>query len=79
MTNDTGRVVNTSFHSQTRCRSVFSFVLIVDESGRVADEMAFGVWDYVVFISTLLIAAGIGVYVRFSGGRQKTAEVRTII
>jgi len=36
--------------------------------------MAFGVWDYVVFLTTLAISAGIGVYVRFSGGRQKTAE-----
>lgn len=38
--------------------------------------MAFGVWDYVVFITTLMISAGIGVYARFSGGRQKTADVR---
>lgn len=37
--------------------------------------MAFGVWDYVVFIAMLVISAGIGVFVRFSGGRQKTTEV----
>lgn len=37
--------------------------------------MAFGVWDYVVFILMLVISAGIGVFVRFSGGRQKTTEV----
>jgi hypothetical protein len=37
--------------------------------------MAFGVWDYVVFITTLLISASIGVYARFSGGKQKTADV----
>lgn len=60
------------------CRSLISFVLIVDECRRVVDEMAFGVWDYVVFVTTLLISASIGVYVRFSGGRQKTAEVRKI-
>lgn len=59
-------------------RSVVSIVLIVEECRRVVDEMAFGVWDYVVFVTTLLISAGIGVYVRFSGGRQKTAEVREI-
>uniref|UniRef100_A0A6E8VIC7 Sodium-dependent multivitamin transporter n=1 Tax=Anopheles coluzzii TaxID=1518534 RepID=A0A6E8VIC7_ANOCL len=33
---------------------------------------AFGVWDYVVFIAMLMISAGIGVYYRFSGGKQKT-------
>ena len=38
--------------------------------------MAFGVWDYVVLSTMLLISAGIGVYSRFSGGRQKTADVR---
>ena len=37
--------------------------------------MGFGVWDYVVFIAALLISAGIGVFVRFSGGKQKTANV----
>lgn len=78
MTNDTGRAINNTLHSQIRCRSVVSIVLIVEECRRVVDEMAFGVWDYVVFVTTLLISAGIGVYVRFSGGRQKTAEVREI-
>lgn len=38
--------------------------------------MAFGVWDYVVFCVTLAISAGIGVIVRFTGGKQKTADVR---
>lgn len=38
--------------------------------------MAFGVWDYLVFCTTLAVSAGIGVYVRFSGGKQKTADVR---
>ncbi|XP_034242040.1 putative sodium-dependent multivitamin transporter [Thrips palmi] len=33
----------------------------------------FGVWDYAVFALTLLISAGIGIYYRFTGGRQKTA------
>jgi solute carrier family 5 (sodium-coupled monocarboxylate transporter), member 8/12 len=37
--------------------------------------MAFGVWDYIVFSFTLMVSAGIGVYVRFSGGKQKTAAV----
>ncbi|ETN60334.1 sodium/solute symporter [Anopheles darlingi] len=33
---------------------------------------SFGVWDYVVFIAMLIVSAGIGVYYRFSGGKQKT-------
>jgi hypothetical protein len=37
--------------------------------------MAFGVWDYLVFSVALLISALIGVYSRFSGGKQKTADV----
>lgn len=41
----------------------------------VTTVMAFTVWDYVVFITTLLISASIGVYARFSGGKQKTAQV----
>ncbi|KAJ6635574.1 putative sodium-dependent multivitamin transporter [Pseudolycoriella hygida] len=32
----------------------------------------FAVWDYVVFILMLLISASIGVYFRFTGGKQKT-------
>lgn len=36
--------------------------------------MAFGVWDYVVFIFMLCISAGIGVYFRFTGGKQKTTD-----
>jgi len=38
----------------------------------------FGLMDYVVFGCMLLISASIGVYYRFTGGRQKTAEVRGI-
>uniref|UniRef100_A0A2M4BHR8 Putative sodium-dependent multivitamin transporter n=2 Tax=Anopheles marajoara TaxID=58244 RepID=A0A2M4BHR8_9DIPT len=33
---------------------------------------SFGVWDYVVFVAMLIVSAGIGVYYRFSGGKQKT-------
>ena len=34
-----------------------------------------GVVDYVVLSALLLISASIGVYYRFSGGRQKTTQV----
>lgn len=33
---------------------------------------SFGVWDYVVFVAMLMVSAGIGIYYRFSGGKQKT-------
>lgn len=38
----------------------------------------FGAWDYVVLVLVLLISSGIGVYYRFSGGKQKTVKVRII-
>lgn len=36
---------------------------------------SFSAWDYVVFIGMLIISAGIGVYYRFTGGKQKTTNV----
>ena len=35
----------------------------------------FSPWDYVVLGLMLVISALIGVYYRFSGGRQKTTQV----
>lgn len=35
----------------------------------------FGAWDYVVLVVMLLVSAGIGVYYRFTGGKQKTTNV----
>ena len=46
---------------------------LLDET-KDQSEFSFGVWDYVVFGGTLLISSSIGIYYRFSGGRQKTAE-----
>ncbi|XP_048007672.1 putative sodium-dependent multivitamin transporter [Leguminivora glycinivorella] len=34
----------------------------------------FGTWDYVIIAATLIISTAIGVYYRFSGGKQKTNE-----
>ncbi|XP_044267495.1 putative sodium-dependent multivitamin transporter [Tribolium madens] len=34
----------------------------------------FGVWDYVVLVIVLLISSSIGVYYRFTGGKQKTMQ-----
>lgn len=44
-----------------------------DESAN-ENDFRFGVWDYVVFATTLLISSSIGVYYRFTGGKQKTAD-----
>lgn len=39
-------------------------------------EMAsFGAWDYVVLVLMLVISASIGIYFRFTGGKQKTNNV----
>ncbi|KAJ8940063.1 hypothetical protein NQ314_010897 [Rhamnusium bicolor] len=34
----------------------------------------FGVYDYVVLVLVLLISSAIGVYYRFTGGKQKTMQ-----
>jgi len=39
------------------------------------DGNRFHVLDYVVFSATLAISAGIGIYFRFSGGKQRTNKV----
>lgn len=36
--------------------------------------VAFGVWDWVIMAATILVSIVIGIYFRFSGGRQKTNE-----
>lgn len=36
---------------------------------------AFGAWDYAVMILMLLVSAGIGLYYRLTGGKQKTTKV----
>jgi hypothetical protein len=38
-------------------------------------EMELSVYDYIVFVAVLLTSAGIGVYYRFTGGKQKTIQV----
>lgn len=35
----------------------------------------FSAWDYMVLAVTLAVSAGIGVYYRFTGGKQKTTKV----
>ena len=37
-------------------------------------EAHFGPWDYLVLAVMLLISSGIGIYYRFTGGKQKSAE-----
>jgi sodium-coupled monocarboxylate transporter 8/12 len=43
------------------------------------DIGTFSSWDYVVLVVMLLISAGIGVYYRLTGGRQKTTEVSNYV
>lgn len=38
------------------------------------EHSIFGAWDYVIIAATLIISTAIGVYYRFSGGKQKTNE-----
>ena len=40
----------------------------------INSEFKFGIWDYVVCGTTLLISSSIGVYYRFTGGKQNTAD-----
>ncbi|XP_050302093.1 putative sodium-dependent multivitamin transporter [Anthonomus grandis grandis] len=40
----------------------------------VPTEINFGIWDYVIVVLVMLISASIGVYYRFTGGRQKTMQ-----
>lgn len=43
---------------------------------KLQTEMAsFGAWDYVVLVLMLVISASIGIYFRFTGGKQKTNNV----
>ena len=38
------------------------------------ENSRFGIWDYLVLASTLIVSSGIGIYYRFTGGKQRTAE-----
>ncbi|XP_060801716.1 putative sodium-dependent multivitamin transporter [Amyelois transitella] len=37
-------------------------------------ETVFGVWDYIIMAATMVASGAIGLYFRFSGGKQKTNE-----
>lgn len=45
----------------------------------MAEMHTLGWADYLVITIMLCISVGIGIYYRFSGGRQKTMEVRTFL
>ena len=38
------------------------------------EDARFGILDYLVLGLTLCVSSGIGIYYRFTGGKQKTAE-----
>jgi len=41
--------------------------------------MAFGTVDYIVFGIMLAMSASIGIYYRFTGGKQKTTQVKYLL
>ena len=47
---------------------------MVSSDAHIGNTFIFGMWDYIVLAITLLVSSGIGVYYRFTGGRQKTAK-----
>lgn len=47
--------------------------LITFSTGKMAQ--IFGPLDYVIMAATMIASIGIGVYFRFTGGKQKTNEV----
>ncbi|XP_049870014.1 putative sodium-dependent multivitamin transporter isoform X2 [Pectinophora gossypiella] len=38
------------------------------------DQTVFGIWDYVIMAATMVASVAIGLYFRFTGGKQKTNE-----
>lgn len=38
-------------------------------------QSVFGVWDYAIMAATMVVSIAIGLYFRFSGGKQATNEV----
>lgn len=62
------------------CGKTFLFVISVDDVATLLNNSMEKIgtlqWeDYLVIAVTLCISVGIGIYYRFSGGRQKTIEV----
>jgi hypothetical protein len=54
--------------------SMFSGTYLLDRTILVI-VMAFGIVDYIVFAIMLVMSASIGIYYRFTGGKQKTTQV----
>lgn len=42
------------------------------------EQSIFGSWDYIIMAATMIASIAIGLYFRFSGGKQKTNEVNFI-
>lgn len=53
----------------------FELTFVPQHKKMAVTQITFGVWDYVVIAVVLLISASIGVYYRFTGGKQKTVQV----
>ncbi|CAH4035513.1 unnamed protein product [Pieris brassicae] len=49
----------------------------IRQHSSIQDKMVqsvFGVWDYIIMVATMVLSVLIGIYFRFSGGKQKTNE-----
>lgn len=42
-------------------------------------QSVFVAWDYAIMAATMIASVAIGLYFRFSGGKQKTNEVSDLI
>lgn len=51
------------------------YILLLFFEGLTMEKSILSLLDYVALTVTLLISASIGIYFRFSGGRQKTIQV----
>lgn len=64
------------FSFQTISAYYFQFIVVILFFLQIIRmPETFGTWDYVAFAVTLIISAGIGLYYRFTGGKQKTTAV----
>lgn len=59
--------------------SYILFVCSFSDTRVKMNQAMFGVWDYLVLISMLLVSSSIGIYYKFTGGKQKTVQVRIML
>ena len=60
--------------NSTKGSTQSEFKMAIGSEAFVDGEVRFGLLDYFVLALTLIISSGIGIYYRFTGGKQKTAQ-----